>query len=261
MASGSAEVKQRTRWDRQGENLEQKLRRRAAAAAGQRPDRKAETERRKAKGPMASGSAEVKRHTRRDRQGEHLRQKFRRRAAAKAGQRPDRKAETERRKAKGPRAVRVRPDRMEESKPQTEQRWQRRQAAAAAKTAAKSHSSAAAKEETTKQLQAAAAKAEAKTEAAAPEASRQSSGEQQQHLRRRQRSRGEQQQQQQQQQQPLLRLQKKRPEAAAAAKTEAEQQKRVFDEANWAALKAAKFARRRRGARPWPGDDLMSSEE
>ena len=65
---------------------------------------------------MASGSAEVKQRTRRDRQGEHLEQKLRRRAAAAAGQRPDRKAETERRKAKRPRAVRVRPDRKEESK-------------------------------------------------------------------------------------------------------------------------------------------------
>ena len=121
--------------------------------------------------------------------------------------------------------------------------------------------SAPAKEEPAKQLQAVAAEAEPKTEAAAPKASGQSSGEQQQHLRRRQRSSGEQQQQQQQQQQPLLRLQKKRPEAAAAAKTEAEQQKRVFDEANWAALKVAKLARRRCGVRPRPGDDLVSSEE
>ena len=54
MASGSAEVKQRTRRDRPGENLRRKLRRRAAAAAGQRPDRKAETERRKANGAQGS---------------------------------------------------------------------------------------------------------------------------------------------------------------------------------------------------------------
>ena len=65
---------------------------------------------------MASDSAEVKQRTRRDRQGERLEQKLRRRAAAAAGQRPDRKAETEQRKAKGARAVRVRPDREEESK-------------------------------------------------------------------------------------------------------------------------------------------------
>ena len=55
MASGSAEVKQRTRRDRQGENLRRKLRRRAAAAAGQRPDRKAETEQRKAKKARQGG--------------------------------------------------------------------------------------------------------------------------------------------------------------------------------------------------------------
>ena len=103
---------------------------------------------------MASSSAEVKQHATRDRQGEDLRPKLRKPAAA--GQRPDRKAETERRKAKGPRA-RIRLDGQEEVARQTERRQQRRQAAAAAKTAAKSHSSAAAKEETTKQLQAAAA--------------------------------------------------------------------------------------------------------
>ena len=45
------QAKQRKRGDRKGEILRRKHLRRAAAAAGQRPDRKAETERRKAKGP------------------------------------------------------------------------------------------------------------------------------------------------------------------------------------------------------------------
>ena len=66
-------------------------------------------------------------------------------------------------------------------------------------------------------------------------------------------------QQQQQQQQLMLRLQKKRPEAAAA-KTEAAERQKKIDEANWAARKAAKLARRRRGRRPAYGDDLVSSE-
>ena len=85
---------------------------------------------------MASSSAKGKQRTRRDRPGENLRRKLRRRAAAAAGQRPDRKAETERHKAKGPRAVRLRPDRKEESKRQTQRRQQRREAVAAASSAA-----------------------------------------------------------------------------------------------------------------------------
>ena len=52
------------------------------------------------------------------------------------------------------------------------------------------------------------------------------------------------------------------------AKAAAEQQAAALraaqaaaDKANWAKLKAAKMSRRRRGCRPQPGDDLISSEE
>ena len=51
------QAKQPKRRDRKGEILRRKHLRRAAAAAGQRPDRKAETERRKAKGPRAAASS------------------------------------------------------------------------------------------------------------------------------------------------------------------------------------------------------------
>ena len=78
------------------------------------------------------------------------------------------------------------------------------------------------------------------------------------------------------QEQRRARAKAKKEEQAAAAEKEAQRQAKAAaelqaaalravqaaaDKANWAKRKAAKMARRRRGCRPLPGDDLVSSEE
>ena len=78
------------------------------------------------------------------------------------------------------------------------------------------------------------------------------------------------------QEQRRARAKAKREEQAAAAEKEEQRQAKAAaelhaatlraaqaaaDKANWAKRKDAKMARRRRGCRPQPGDDLVSSEE
>ena len=214
---------------------------------------------------------------RKDRAAEQERQKARRRAA---GGRPGRKDD----KRPGRKYIK----RKESGRAaETKQQGDRRRFSAAKKQAKKqevqyltpSHRSAPAppqcyrpaaapKAEAEKQRRAAAAakaeaaapKAEAKTEVAAPEASWQSTGEQQQLLRRSPRSSGQQLQHQQQLSKGPRSSDQQQKQPHALTLLRKSQERKKVDEANWAARKAAKLARRRKGLRPKPGDDLVSSE-